>query len=44
MMSAMDDAVGTGLTKIRTLGQENNTLVFFIGDNGGPTQSTTSNC
>lgn len=43
MMSAMDDAVGAVLTKIRTLGQENNTLVFFIGDNGGPTQSTTSN-
>jgi len=43
MMSAMDDAVGRVLTKIRDMGQENNTLVFFIGDNGGPTQSTTSN-
>jgi len=42
MMSAMDDAVGSVMTKVRTLGQEENTLVFYIADNGGPTQSTTS--
>ncbi len=42
MMIAMDDAVGKVLGKIRELGQEENTLIFFIGDNGGPTQSTTS--
>lgn len=42
MMSAMDDAVGKVLEKVRELKQEENTLVFFIGDNGGPTQSTTS--
>jgi len=42
MMSAMDDAVGGVMNKVRTLGQEENTLVFFIGDNGGPTQATTS--
>ena len=42
MMSAMDDAIGRVVTKIRDLGQEENTLYFFIGDNGGPTQSTTS--
>ena len=42
MMSAMDDAVGKVMNKVRTLGQEENTLVFFIGDNGGPTQATTS--
>lgn len=42
MMSAMDDAIGKVLAKIRSLGQEENTLVFFIGDNGGPTPSTTS--
>lgn len=42
MMAAMDDAVGQVMGKIRALGQEENTLVFFIGDNGGPTQSTTS--
>lgn len=43
MMTAMDDGVGRVMAKIRALGQEENTLVFFIGDNGGPTQSTTSN-
>jgi arylsulfatase A-like enzyme len=42
MMSAMDDAVGRVLDKVRQLGQEENTLIFFIGDNGGPTASTTS--
>ena len=42
MMSAMDDAIGRVLTKIRALGQEENTLIFFISDNGGPTASTTS--
>jgi arylsulfatase A-like enzyme len=42
MLSAMDDAVGTVLTKLRDTGQENDTLIFFIADNGGPTPSTTS--
>lgn len=42
MLSAMDDAVGRVLAKIRELGQEENTLIFFIADNGGPTASTTS--
>lgn len=42
MMSGMDDAIGRVLGKVRELGQEENTLVFFIADNGGPTQSTTS--
>jgi arylsulfatase A-like enzyme len=36
MTSAMDDAVGVVLEKIRTLGQESNTLIFFISDNGAP--------
>lgn len=43
MMAAMDDGVGRVMAKIRAMGQEENTLVFFIGDNGGPTASTTSN-
>ncbi len=43
MMSAMDDAVGQVLTKVKEIGQEENTLVFFLSDNGGPTQQTTSN-
>ena len=42
MMSGMDDAVGLVLAKIRELKQEENTIVFFIADNGGPTQSTSS--
>ena len=42
MMSAMDDAVGRVMGKVRALGQEENTIVFYIADNGGPTQSTTS--
>ncbi len=42
MMSAMDDAVGSILAKVRALGQEENTLIFFFSDNGGPTNSTTS--
>jgi len=42
MMSGMDDAIGRVLGKIREIGQEDNTIYFFIGDNGGPTQSTTS--
>ncbi len=42
MMSGMDDAIGRVLAKVRDLGQEENTLIFFISDNGGPTASTTS--
>ncbi|MFM7181222.1 MAG: sulfatase [Verrucomicrobiales bacterium] len=42
MMSAMDDAVGAVLGKVREMGQEENTLVFFFSDNGGPTKQTTS--
>jgi arylsulfatase A-like enzyme len=42
MMSAMDDAVGRVLGKVREIGQEENTLIFFFSDNGGPTQQTTS--
>ncbi|HKA06905.1 MAG TPA: sulfatase-like hydrolase/transferase [Gemmataceae bacterium] len=42
MMSAMDDAVGKVMAKVREMGQEENTLVFFFSDNGGPTPQTTS--
>jgi arylsulfatase A-like enzyme len=42
MMASMDDAVGRVMAKVRDLGQEDNTIVFYIADNGGPTQSTTS--
>jgi arylsulfatase A-like enzyme len=37
MQSALDDAVGRGLAKLRDLGLENDTLIFFLSDNGGPT-------
>lgn len=43
MLSAMDDAVGHVLATIREQGQEENTLIFFFSDNGGPTAQTTSN-
>jgi arylsulfatase A-like enzyme len=42
MMAGMDDAVGKVLGKIKEMGQDENTLIFFIGDNGGPTNATTS--
>ena len=43
MMAGMDDAIGRVMAKMTAIGQEENTLYFFIGDNGGPTQQTTSN-
>ena len=42
MLTAMDEAVGTVIRKLREIGQEDNTLIFFISDNGGPTRNTTS--
>jgi arylsulfatase A-like enzyme len=42
MMLAMDDAIGQVLAKVRQTGGEENTLIFFISDNGGPTPQTTS--
>ncbi|HIK93178.1 MAG TPA: N-acetylgalactosamine 6-sulfate sulfatase [Planctomycetes bacterium] len=37
MVSAVDDGVGRVLSKLRELKLEDNTLVFFLSDNGGPT-------
>jgi arylsulfatase A-like enzyme len=42
MMYAMDNAVGKILEKLRETNQEENTLILFLSDNGGPTQQTTS--
>ena len=42
MLSGLDAAVGKVLAKVRELGQEENTLVMFYSDNGGPTHQTTS--
>lgn len=37
MMLAMDDAVGAVITKLAETNQDQDTLVMFISDNGGPT-------
>lgn len=37
MVSAMDDGVGRVLAALREHGLDDNTLVFFLSDNGGPT-------
>lgn len=36
MICAMDDAIGATLEAVKASGTEENTLVFFISDNGGP--------
>ena len=42
MMSAMDDAIGKTLAALRDQKLEENTLVIFLNDNGGPTMPTTT--
>ncbi|MGC4013894.1 MAG: sulfatase-like hydrolase/transferase [Luteolibacter sp.] len=42
LLAGLDDSVGTVLNKVRELKLEEDTLVYFISDNGGPTPSTTS--
>jgi arylsulfatase B len=42
MLSNLDDSVGEVLAKLRETGLAENTLVFFISDNGGPTRELTS--
>ena len=42
MLSALDDNVGSVLDKLAQEKLDENTLVFFIGDNGGPTPRTSS--
>jgi uncharacterized sulfatase len=36
LIAAIDDGIGRIRAKIREMGQEQNTLIFFIGDNGAP--------
>src|SRR5215211_3152325 len=44
MLSAMDDGIGRTMAALRAAGLEENTLVFFFSDNGGPLmQGTTIN-
>lgn len=42
MLASLDDGVGRILAKLRDTGLENDTLIFFLSDNGGPTQELTS--
>lgn len=42
MVSAVDDGVGDVLNKIEELGLTENTLIFFLSDNGGPTKDNAS--
>ncbi len=42
MLANMDDSVGAVLAQLRRSGIENDTLVFFLSDNGGPTRELTS--
>ena len=37
MLTAMDEGIGKLLSKLRELGLEEDTLLFFVNDNGGPT-------
>jgi len=42
MLAAMDEAVGKVRERLRTAGLEENTLVFYFSDNGGPTMMGTT--
>ena len=42
MLSAMDDNIGLVLRKLREAGLEDDTLIFFFSDNGGPPQANAS--
>jgi arylsulfatase A-like enzyme len=43
MMSAMDDAIGTVLKRLDESKLTENTLIFFVSDNGGPPVNSSSN-
>lgn len=42
MLTAADEAIGRVLEKLRASGLEDNTLVFFFSDNGGPVMPSTT--
>jgi len=42
MLANLDDSVGAVMEQLRKSGLEENTLVFFLSDNGGPTRELTS--
>jgi arylsulfatase A-like enzyme len=43
MVSAMDDGVGAVLQQLKDKGLEENTIVIFLSDNGGPENDNASN-
>jgi arylsulfatase A-like enzyme len=43
MVSAMDDGIGTVLKQLKDKGIDNNTIVIFLSDNGGPIHDNASN-
>lgn len=43
MLSAVDDGVGKVLDKLEQLDLDENTIVFYLSDNGGPEQHNASN-
>jgi arylsulfatase A-like enzyme len=43
MVSAIDDGVGIIQEKLEELGLENNTIICFLSDNGGPERTNASN-
>ena len=42
MLANMDDSVGAVMEQLQKSGLEENTIVFFLSDNGGPTKELTS--
>lgn len=42
MLSSLDNSVGQVLSKLKQKQLEQNTMVFFLSDNGGPTRELTS--
>ena len=42
MLSAMDDGIGKTIAALRAANLEENTLIFFFSDNGGPTMAGTT--
>jgi arylsulfatase A-like enzyme len=43
MLRKLDDAVGLLMARLRELGLEEDTLIFFLSDNGGPTTKFAAN-
>lgn len=42
MLKSMDEAIGKVLSAVRANGLEEDTLIFYLSDNGGPTPGNTS--